>query len=161
NPGSGLGTVVALQGSGELFAGAPKANSNAGAVYAYSISGYQLTSSPLTFSSGTGVAGSVAVGGNQEIIGAPSFNSGVGNAVLYTSTGVTTANATMTPFKFDSNTSTETGETAGVQFGVGASLISNGFFVVGGTNSVTVNNGTGALDSGLLYNYRQRGPAWT
>jgi hypothetical protein len=158
--GFGLGTVVALQGTGEVFAGAPGAFSKAGAVYAFSINGYQL-SLPVFFSSGTGVTGSIAVGGNQEIIGSPSFNSGVGNALLYTSTSVTTANATLAPFKFDSNHSTETGETAGVQFGVGASLISNGFFVVGGTNTATVNSGNGALDSGLLYDFRQRGPAWT
>ncbi|HEV3344393.1 MAG TPA: FG-GAP repeat protein, partial [Pirellulales bacterium] len=162
---TGLGTIVALQGTqsglnagnGQLFAGAPNANSNAGADYAYSISGFSL-SSPSAFSSGTGVAGSIAVAGNREIMGAPS---GVGDASLYNANSGNSLNLTLTPFKFDSNTSTETAETANVQFGVGASLISEGFYMVGGPNSATVNSGTGAADSGLLYDFRQRGPSWT
>ena len=103
--------------------------------------------------------GSILVAGNEEIIGAPSFNNGVGDAVLYSSTNITEPDATLTPFKFDSNTSTEVDETDQVQFGVGASPISEGFYVVGGEDTVAVNGG-GAADSGLLYDFRQRGPAF-
>ena len=89
----------------------------------------------MPVSTGTGVAGSIAVAGNREIIGAPSFNNQEGEAVLYSSTNFSTPDVTLTPYKFDSNTnpSTEIEDTTDqVEFGVGAALISEGFYVVGG-----------------------------
>ena len=147
NPG--LGTVVALQGAanlgagGQLLASEPQANSNAGAVAAFPISGFNLQP-PSTISSGT----AIAVAGNEEIIGAPS---GVGSANLYNASNGNSLCVTLTPFNSSSSP-----ETADVQFGVGASLISEGFYVVGGTNTASVNGG----NTGLLYDFRQRGPAW-
>jgi len=165
---SGLGTVVALQADGNAIAVAPFANNRGPATSAMAgpdgspVEEFSVSDlyAPESAFSGTGVAGSIAVAGNQEIFGTPNSGSSVavGDAVVYQSTS---AVATLNPFKFVSQTDTEVDETAAVGFGIGAAPISEGFYLVGGTNTEAVNNGTSAADSGLLYDFRQRGPAWT
>ncbi len=148
------GTETALnQGDGELF------TAGNSAVDAYSITNFKL-SSTSTYVAEAGFAGSIGLANNEVLIGdqfaTVNGNPNVGDAVVYNA-ALSATGATLTPFNFSTQSHAEGDETAAVGFGIGGSPISEGFYVVGGQNTNTVNSDS----AGLLYDFRQRGPAWT
>ncbi len=143
-PDVDLGTELGLQSAGELFVGFP----GAGIVGDFGISSYTL-SIPVGLnapdSAGYGIQGSIAIAGNRMLMGGPGGNGGAGFAILRDATSNAQIGPTLLPF----NTLGTANDTAAKHFGVGASIVSEGHYVVG------------TKDSEILYNFRQRGPAWS
>ena len=92
----------------------------------------------------------MAVSGTIVMVGAPGEGGGSGTAYLFTLSG-TNIGVSFTPYTLSG--STMSADTRAIGFGDGVTIISEGHFMAGAGNS-------GALPNNL-YNFRQRGPAWT
>ena len=138
----------------KIYAGAPGSGAGAVTVYPRGTNGIgtpvTLTPSNPQDGSSFGSANTIDVRGNITLVGAPGTGSGVGALTVFNGTG----SYALRPFAFDSsmNGTVEPSNLA-TRFGTGASIISDGFYVVG--NSAT--------DANLhqLYTFRQRGPGWS
>ncbi|MCU0709161.1 MAG: FG-GAP repeat protein, partial [Pirellula sp.] len=144
---------------GKIFTGAPSSNQ----VGLYNV---QLSSLTLDRNfnvpagqQGGGFGGSQTISnvGSLVLIGAPTADNGgqpnTGAAYLYNSNAVYQG-VQLRPYRFDSGNGGRTVvDTSAVQFGVAPSIISDGVYVVGNNSSIASNR--------FLYNFRQRGPAWS
>jgi hypothetical protein len=146
----GFGSELGLQSSGQLFAGLPNYNNNAGLVGDFAISNFTMSIQEylgLYAPGGTayGVDESIAIAGNRMLMGAPGANGGAGFAILRDATTNAQIGPALQPF----NTLGTENDATAKHFGVGAAIVSEGHYVVG------------TQDSEILYNFRQRGPEWS
>ncbi|MBS0265809.1 MAG: VCBS repeat-containing protein, partial [Planctomycetes bacterium] len=147
---AGLGTDVEAVSSTLVYASSVN-DSKIGSVRPYTRTGSFLNIGNFLAGSDTpqfGVANTIDTLGNRVIVGAPNL---AGSAYTYSTSG-TDALLLLQPYKFSANT-TVIDNTNTLHFGSGASLIGDGFQVVG-TNSESSNNRN-------VYDFRQRGPVWS
>jgi hypothetical protein len=153
------GESVALASSSNIYAGAPHIDQSIagpfdiGSVQPYTFNGDTLAArseivSPSFQGNGFfGAAESIATRGDRMIVGAPGQRSGGGDAYLYTASSGAYRNLNLRPFTIAGSTTVD--DTAAIHFGVGASIISEGFYVVG------------TQDAEKVYNFRRRGPSFS
>ena len=150
----GIGSEVVARDGSFFFAGRP----DAGGVQAYQWSGSWAPGTSFTGPGATdldfGEAHTIGLNGNRVLIGA-SREASAGVAYLHNSAG-TYLNQSFRPFLYNTNPAVlamQDDTNANLRFGYGTAVISEGFYVVGTDNAT--------IDLNKLYNFRQRGPAWT
>ena len=159
-PNEGFGADIALDDTQQLsqkslVAGAVK-KGNSGSAYIYTASSSSLSGESL-ISPNSGLANerfgdrnSIDARGNVQLIGA----AGAGSGAAYLFVDTSSVPIKLLPYRFNSSTNiTEADTTSDLGFGKGSVIISDGFYAVGSANTTTSNR--------FLYNFRQRGPAWT
>ena len=120
----------------------------------YTSSGGAYSQATIQTAAGNaGGANTLDVLGKRLLIGSPSSASSAGAVALFDASTGNSLNLSLHPFWVKDN-KMASDPTAGRQFGVGGSIISEGHYVVG-------SDPTDSNLSQILYNFRQRGPAWT
>ena len=154
------GAEIAVRNANDIYVGQPGASR----VQEYTQYGGYLYTGSNVFSDGSGFGGNntVDASGYRELVGATGAYSGTGVAYLYNSAG--SYLQTLQPYYYDKTyitgnlihlgTNTMQVDTnSSLHFGVGDQLISEGFEIVGTANTnITANE---------IYDFRQRGPAFT
>ena len=134
-------------GEARLYAGGVGAG-----VQTYTSSGGAYSQATIQTAAGNaGGANTLDVLGKRLLIGSPSSASSAGAVALFDASTGNSLNLSLHPFWVKDN-KMASDPTAGRQFGVGGSIISEGHYVVG-------SDPTDSNLSQILYNFRQRGPA--
>jgi hypothetical protein len=100
---------------------------------------------------GLGSNEALDLAGNRLLAGAPSDAGGAGVATVFSSTSAANL-VRLHPFQLSGNAMVDVSD-VNLHFGVGAQIVSEGFYVVGTDNATMLAN--------QLYVFRQRGAAWS
>ena len=155
--GVGFGTDVKLISGSQILAGAPGDDLfgillDSGRVLRYTSNGTSLSGifTPINPQNvgRFGDTNTIESRGNIVLIGSTGSYNTAGAASLYNGSST----IELRPFKFNSNQTVPAND-SGRLFGNGASIISDGFYVVGNSSSTE--------NQQLLYTFRQRGPGWS
>jgi len=152
------GSEFAMDTADHFFAGAPDGESAAGRAWSFTESDNAWSTAAYVRSPSHengdlfGDAHTMVVSGDRMIVGAPGEDS-AGAAFLYDSDGAD-LNRSFQPFDYDSeHLAMRNDPNPTLAFGYGPAIISEGHYLVGTGNTGDARN--------KVYNFRQRGPAWT